>query len=162
MKTASSVLLILVATLLVGCGGSDPVSTSTLPVGRTVGAEQYLADAAVGAQAVREFAAAVATLPTPATPAALRAVAPNLSEPVRTAQGASQRLSAMRLEDQRLETQRAESARAYSSVLAAMRRLESAARAGDPAAARTAGSDLNRATAELRAVGDANADESGN
>lgn len=134
------------------------MSTSTLPVGRTVGAEQYLADAAVGAEAVREFAAAVATLPNPATAAALKAVAPSLSEPVRAAQGASQRLSAMRLEDQRLETQRAKSARAYSSVLAAMRRLEAAARAGDPTAARRAATELNAATEQLRGVGETTTD----
>lgn len=155
MRKLSCALLILVVGVLSGCGGSDPVSTGTLAVGRTVGAEQYLADAALGAEAVREFAAVVATLPTPATRGALRAVAADLSGPVRTAQEVSQRLSAMRLEDQRLETQRARSAAAYAPVLAAMRRLEAAARAGDPAAARKAASDLNAEADELRAVGDA-------
>ncbi len=130
------------------------MSTGTLAVGRTAGAEQYLADAALGAEAVRDFAAAVAALPNPATPQALRAAAADMGEPMRTAQGVSQRLSAMRLEDQRLEAQRVRSAAAYNPVLAAMRRLEAAARAGEPAAARRAASDLNLAAENLRAVGD--------
>jgi len=153
VRTASSVLLILLATLLVGCGGSDPVTTGTLPVGRTVGADQYLADAAIGAGAVRDFAAVVATLPDPATPVALRAAASDLAGPLKAAEGASQRLSAMRLEDQRLEKQRAQSASAYASVLAAMRRLEAAARAGNPVTARQAAIDLNTAATALREVG---------
>ncbi len=126
--------------------------TGTLAVGRTVGADQYLADAAAGAQAVRDVASAVAALPARATPASLKAMAGDLTEPIRQAEGASQRLSAMRLEDQRLESQRAQSATAYTQVLAAMRRLQSAARSGEPEAARKAAVDLDAAVQQLTQI----------
>lgn len=155
MRTTLATLLIAASLFVTACGSSDPLSTGTLPVGHTVGADQYLADAAVGAAAVRDYATAVATLPNPATPQALQALAPQLSEPLSDAEGASQRLSAMRLEDQRLESQRAQSAQVYSRVLAAMRRLEAAARAGNPQTAQKAAQDLNTVTAQLRAIGEA-------
>jgi len=140
--------------VLAGCGGGGVQTTGTLEVGAIVPADQYLSDAAAGADAIREYVAVMSELPTPAAEPALRRLAPRLDEPLAAATDAAQRLSAERLEDQRLEAQRTRSAAAYASVLSAMRRFQTAAAGGDPKAAAAAATALEAATATLRAVGD--------
>lgn len=137
-----------------GCGGSGVRTTGTVAVGTIVPADQYLADAAQGADAVRRYVTVMQSLPTPATPVALRGTAPQLAEPLAAAEAVAQRLSAERLEDQRLEAQRTRSAAAYTDVLAGMRAFRTAAAGGNARAAAAAASDLGSATSTLRAVGD--------
>lgn len=140
---------------LAGCGGSTPAPTTTLADETRVDAERYLADTAAGADAVRSFAAELATVGTPATPARLKAVAPRLDPPLAAARLAGQRLAAERLADRRLEAQRAGSATTYAAAVTAMERVRAAAAAGDPTAARTAAQALATTLDALRAAGSA-------
>ena len=138
---------------LAGCGGSTPAPTTTVADETRVDAERYLADTAAGADAVRSFAAELATVGTPATPARLRAVAPRLDPPLAAARLVGQRLGAERLADRRLEAQRAGNATSYAAAVAAMEQVRAAAAAGDPAAAKTAAQALATSLDALRASG---------
>jgi len=133
-----------------GCGGTTPAPTTTAVEGATVDAGRYLADAAAGAAAARAFASQLATVGTPATAPALKAVAPRLEEPLASARLVGQRLTAERLADRRLDEQRGRNAVAFGSVIAAMERVQAAAAAGDPSGARTGSLELSAAIGALR------------
>jgi hypothetical protein len=152
VKRVVAVLGIAAGLALGACGGQTSPPTSTVAEGTRVDAARYLGDAAAAAAAARAFVGELATLGDPATPAALRALAPRLADPIAAATLAGQRLAAERLDDRRLEEQRAKGAQAYAAVVAEMEALRVAAAAGDPVAARAAGRRLDAALAQLRAV----------
>jgi len=135
-----------------GCGGSTPAPTTTVAEGATVDAQRYLADSAAGAAAARSFATELAAVGSPATAPALKAVAPRLEPPLASARLVGQRLTAERLADRRLDEQRGRNAAAFGAVVAAMERVQAAAVAGDPAAARAGSQELVATLDALRAA----------
>lgn len=138
--------------VLAGCGGSEGPPTTTLSEGATIDAERYLADTAAGAAAVRSFNSELAKVGSPATPEALRSIAPSLEPPLASARLVAQRLSAARLDDQRLESQRATQARGYAVAVAAMERVHGAAMAGNPADTQSAARELATSVDSLRTL----------
>ncbi len=150
MRAALAFALAAVLGLLVGCGNATGPATTTAAESVRVGSDRYLADAAEAADAIRAFAAALAQLPSPATPARLKAIVPALDPPLGRARLATQRLAAERLADSRLDEQRAQGATALAGVIAAMLRLRDAAAAGDPPATKSAAQALETAITGLR------------
>ena len=136
--------------VLAGCGNSTPAPTTTIADNTRVKADRYLADSAAGAAAIRSFAAELAVVGTPATPARLKAIVPRLDPPLATARLVGQRLSAERLADRRLEAQLAGVATSFGAAVAAMERVLAAAASGDPVAARTAAQGLASSLEALR------------
>ena len=138
--------------VLAGCGNSTPAPTTTIADNTRVKADRYLADSAAGAAAIRSFAAELAVVGTPATPARLKAVVPRLDPPLATARLVGQRLSAERLADRRLEAQRAGDATSFGAAVTAMEQVRAAAAVGDPVAARAAAQGLAASLNALRGV----------
>lgn len=137
--------------MLAGCGGDSlGVSTAPLAPETAVEAQRYLADVAAATEAVGDYVEALGALPDPATPEALRELAPALEPPLARVGALQARLAAERLDDQRLDEQRAGVAAQLREVLDAMRRLRVAAAAGRPTLASMAGDDLRAATELLR------------
>lgn len=138
--------------LLIGCGDAPAPPTTTAATGVAVGADRYLADTAAAADAVRAFAAALGAIGTPATPARLKAIVPQLDPPLERAKLAGQRLSAEVVADRRLDEQRSRTAAGFATTVTAMQRVRDAAAAGDAAAAKAASTQLSAALSALRAA----------
>lgn len=149
-KVATLAAGAVLAISLAGCGSSAKAPTTTVAEGTRVDAARYLADTAAGAAAVNAFASELTAVSSPATAASLRAVAPRLEPPLRSARIVRQRLAAERLADRRLDEQRGRNATAFGAVVAAMEQMKIAADTGDPAAARAASLALNGSIGALR------------
>jgi predicted small lipoprotein YifL len=137
---------------LAGCGNATAPSTTPAAEGQAVAPDRYLADTVEAAESVTAFSAALATLPSPATPEGLKAIAPQLELPLERARLVAQRLTAERLADRRLDEQRAQRAAGFDAALAAMQRVRDAAAAGDAATTKTAADELTQALTALRAT----------
>jgi hypothetical protein len=137
-----------------GCG-NGPVGPSTAPLseGTEVSSQRYLADVDATAASLREFSALLEGVPTPATPASLRAIAPDLAATYARTRAIVGRLRNQRLADARLERQRALAVPALDEVLTAMDRVFTPASRGQVAQTAAAVEEFRRALEALSAVG---------
>lgn len=115
-----------------------------------VSSQRYLADAAAGADAARDFVAILADAGPQITMVELRSLADSLEEPLSRARLVAARLANERLEDARLESQRALAASGFEAVVRQMEAVREAAGANDPRRTVDAADRLSAALEALR------------
>ena len=125
-------LVVAAGLAMAGCGATSiPAPTSTLPTGTRVGPQQFLADSAATAQAIRTFAEDLGANGPTLTGAQARASAPLLASAFNQTQLGLQRLSAEKVDDSRLDAQREAVLAPLGSVVVQMSAITAAAHAGN-------------------------------
>lgn len=146
-------LMVPVCVAVAGCGASSiPAPTTTLPVGTRVGPQQFLADSAATAQAVRAFVDDLGANGPSLTSAEAKASAPLLTSAFQQAQLGLKRLSAEEVDDSRLDAQRQAVLAPLGTVVLQMSEITTAAHTGNAAAVVAHLAPLRAAIAQVKAT----------
>lgn len=151
-----AIALIACGALIAAAGCSERVldpGESELPAPTTVSAQQYLADNAGAATALREFVAVLDEAGPTVTDQEARRIAPELDRIAGEFTARAGRIERERLEDRRLEAQRAEIASLLVPAIAAVQSAALAAEDGDAETLVAAVDDLRAALPEIAEVG---------
>jgi hypothetical protein len=128
-------LIVPVGLAVAGCGAASiPAPTTTLPAGTRVGPQQFLADSAATAQAIRTFAEDLGANGPSLTRAQAKASAPLLAAALAQAELGVQRLTAEQVDDSRLDAQRKAVLAPLGTAVVQMTAITAAAHAGNPGA----------------------------
>ncbi len=139
---------------MAGCGAASiPAPTSTVPTGTRVGPQQFLADSAATAQAIRVFAEDLGANGASLTAAQAKASAPLLQSAFNQTQLGLKRLSAEQVDDSRLDGQRQAVLAPLGSVVVQMSAITTAAHAGNAPAVVAHLAPLRAAVAKVTQAG---------
>lgn len=147
-------LVVPVGLAAAGCGASSiPAPTSTLPAGTRVGPQQFLADSAATAQAIRAFVDDLGANGPSLTSAEAKASAPLLTSALHQTQLGFGRLSAEEVDDSRLDAQRQAVLAPLGKVVVQMSDITEAAHTGNAATVVAHLAPLRAAIAQVTQAG---------